>query len=300
MPEFALDPARPETAASMLEVLRASPQHDWLALLDTAFDHGMDDDDERSAFPIPPDAVNCYADIPILEDITFVAPVLIPLPPRSAAEQIANLIAHCSGRPMLSFLAVERGFTAKALAEQWKSLHWIYPEDGGRFLLRLADSRSLAILPEFMEAAQWQAFHDKVHDWRIIGRTGYLRELPLKKTDERLPFRLDLTEKQFAQMVELNEADNAFAELSGQRPSIIPEEMSGFRFYDIADRVLHYANKAGATHWGDKIALVGLAVGTDGELLKDPEAEAWLLAKDWEDGQVVAAMRAAPCLARWR
>lgn len=299
-PKFACDPAHHYAVPSLLEALRRGPEYDWFALLDTAFDHGADHEEEKSAFPIPPEAVNCYAGIPILEEIAFVAPVLIPLPPRSAAEQIANLVAHCSGRPMLSFLATERGFTAEMLAEQWKSLHWVYPEDGGRFLLRFADCRSLGILPEFMEAVQWQAFHDHIHEWYNVTRTGYPDELSLKKTGKRLPHRIDLTEKQFARMVAFNEIDNAFAEMSSQQPCIIPEEMSGSRFFLITSRTLHEATNAGSNHWGDKMILTALAVLSDGEILEDPEVEAWIQAKGWEEGQIAAAIRAAPCFERWR
>jgi hypothetical protein len=200
---------------------------------------------------------------------------------------------------MLSFLGAEKGMTAAEFAEQWKSLHWLYPEEGERYLLRMADTRTLANLPGFLEIEQWQAFHQNVVEWHIIGRHGKPEEISLKKTDKRLPFNLKVTEKQFARMVELDEPDTALSAINVLQLDAIPEGMTGYRFYALASRMLARATEYDITHWNDKISLIILTIGTNGEILNDADVDAWMKAKEWEDGKISSALGSASCFARW-
>jgi len=303
MIEFALNPATQETADQIVYTICARQDLDWFALLDTAFDYG------KPGFPLPPDAVNCFEGVIFLDDMKMLAPVLIPVGPSVASERVPPLIehrdGHCDepprdGRPMLSFLGVEKGLTAAELVEQWKGLHFVYPEDGERYLLRIADTRTLAKMPKFLEVEQWQALHQNIAEWHIIGRRGKLEEILLEKTDKRLPFKLNLTEKQFAKMVELDEPDNAISSINQLQLDIIPEDMTGYRFFDLASQMLWKTKQYGITSWNDIISLAILAVGTNGEILDDSDVDAWMQAKDWEEGKIGNVLYSAPCFARWR
>ena len=290
--EFAVDPANPEVADQIINMIR--PNLDWFALLDTAFDH------EKPGFSLPSDAVNCFQGIIFLDDLNGVAPVLIPLPLELAPERVPDLIKHRGNRPMLSFLGVEKGVSAADLAEQWETLHWLSPEEGKPYLLRMADTRTLPILPKILDTEQWQAIHQNIVEWHIISRRGKLEGIPLEKTDKRLPSKLEITEKRFAQIVELNEPDAMLSAINNRNSKAIPKDMTGYRFYNLASQMLGRTARYDITHWGDKVSLVILAVGTNGEVLDDPEVDAWMKAKEWEEGEAGTAAGSAPCFARWK
>jgi len=294
MIEFALNLALQDTADQIVYTIRAREDLDWFALLDTGFDHN------KPGFSLPADAVNCFEGIIFLDELKQVAPVLIPVPSSLAEERVPPLIEHRGVRPMLSFFGAKKGITAAEFAEQWKSLHFVYPEEGDRYLLRMADTRTLAKMPKFLNVEQWQAIHQNIAEWYIIGRNGKPEEILLEKTDKHLPFTLSLTEKQFAKMVELDEPDVALSSINRLQLDIIPEEMTGYRFYDLASKVLFKTKLYGITTWSDVISLTILAIGTDGEILDDPDVNAWMKAKDWEAGKMSNVLDSAPCFARWR
>jgi hypothetical protein len=291
--EFALNPPAPEAVDQFDCMVRAKQDLDWFALLDTAFDHG------KPGFAFPPDAVNCFQGAFSLDGLKKIAPVLIPLPLPLATERISALVEHRGNRPMLSFIGATKNFTVAELAEQWQSLHFIYPADGDHYLLRMADTRTLANLSKFLEIEQWQAFHQNIEKWHIIGRRGKSEEIWLEKTDKHPPSKLDVTEKQFAKMVELDEPDTALSVISNLQFNAIPEAMDGYRFYDLVTSLLWKTEQYGISHWGDKVSLIILAIGTNGEMLADTDVDAWMKAKEWEEGKIGTAMEAASCFQRW-
>jgi len=293
MIEFALNPASQEAAEQIVRTIRAKQHLDWFALLDTAFDH------EKPGFPLPQEAVNCFEGNVFLDDMKHVAPVLIPVPHALAPERIPLLIEHRGNRPMLSFIGAEKGVSAGEIAKQWKSLHFIYPEDGERYMLRFADTRTLPNLPRFLSVLQWQAFHQNIAEWHIIGRQGKPEEILLEKTDKRPPFKLSLTEKQFAKMVELDEPDVALSSINRAELDIIPENMTGFCLYDLICRSLEKTAEHGITHWSDKVSLIILAIEMNGEILEDADVDVWLKAREWEEGKISAAVSRASWLAKW-
>jgi hypothetical protein len=272
------DPTDPEAGGRLLATIESMPELTWLALVDTAFDY------RDGGFPLfANERISCYQDSP-LDSLLPASPCLVPLEPGEAGERLQTLIEHCSARPMLSFLAVERDTGSAGLVKQWSGLHKVKGADGDTFLLRFADTRTLAHLPEVLTPEQWQAWHQNVVDWRYINRRGQVTILPLPKADEELPENIRLDEKQFERILELAEPDTLLKSIyfHGSVPRV-PEDIPGSRLYELAERTLVKIHKAGIEDLGDRMLLFIRVLDTDGRLLDAPELDGFLEAKQWEE-----------------
>jgi hypothetical protein len=149
---FAQDGMAVSTVIDLLgEQVKAQPDLHWAALLDAAFDYPASE-----PMPYGANGVNCY----MLDDfkgLERAAPWLVPLPSCDAdQQQLRELLRHCRGRPMLSFVASRE--PTVTLKEAWAKLHWICAVDDQRMLLRMADTRILPVLPRVLTPKQWAAF----------------------------------------------------------------------------------------------------------------------------------------------
>ncbi len=94
--------------------------------------------------------------------------------------QLSNLLAHCSARPMLSFIALET--PVEHLVHAWRNVHLVKTSDDEQYLLRLADT-----LNDLLDLAQADAIwdyllHDEpslllaisraqtAHNWQLISQ----------------------------------------------------------------------------------------------------------------------------------
>ena len=289
MTEYFHDPVRPGAIKRLLDRIKTMSDQTWIALVDTAFDH------EKGGFPLfSSTRVNCYQSNISLESLQAAAPCLIALEADKWAEQAQTLIAHCGTRPMLSFLAVAQGVGSNDLAEQWQPLHWASSPDGGKYLLRFADTRSLACLPEILAPEQWRAWCRGVAEWQYFDREGELAALTLPEAGERIARNTRLDDGQFARLTELALPDAVLNFIDGQEPKHIPTNMLRSRVYHLAEKTLKKMRQAGIDPnniWGaDGVVLTVFTLKTDGKLLEAPELESFLHAKQWESGHIHEAL----------
>ena len=286
---LALAPTRPTTHENILQQMKATPPGlRWVALIDTLSDY------QKTPFPLPEDSLNCYAVAGQLATLKPVAPWLVPLHRASAPEQLAALIAHCDARPMLSFIVLPEDFELEALVDQWKTLHWVTPREGKKMLLRFADTRTLAILPKVLTPEQWRGWSENLAQWHLIGRNGALEKLPLPGADIKPKKKLDFDDAQLARMLELNEPDTALGSLLQWSPEALPENLTGYRYYELSTGALEQANQHKVEDWGERLTLICLAAVTDGKMLDDVEMNQWLAAHAWGKGQFSDAIAETP------
>lgn len=296
-PLYAQDATPIDPAADRLEdCIQAHPPCTWAALVDTAFDHGRATPALRRH-----DTFNCY-DFPDLKGLAGAAPCLLVLPGSHAPgfkTALRALLHHCSGRPMLSFVALRQDTTPRQAVEHWHPLHWAHTSDGQKLLLRFADTRTLAALPAVLAPPQWAAWTAPLSAWYAVDRTGAIAALPWPDgtASSAAARTLDIGDAQLAAFVESSEPDAALQFLREHLPDILPAGMTGHGFYRQASQALDRARQHGIANWGDQMALVAAALMSGGMLLRAPALDALLAARGWQPGQLGPHLAAQAALA---
>jgi hypothetical protein len=272
MIELALNPTAPQTEERLFDRIRAERVQNWYALIDTAFDY------RKPAFPLPAGSTPVYQGIG-LEDLQPVSPVLVPIDRKDTLHCIHELLAHCSGRPMLSILSTPPDIAAERLVEHWKPLHRVITPDGQKLLLRFADIRTLSHLPCTLKTEQWAAWHRDINEWHCINRRGDLELLPPPKTGSKPARDIRLEDDQFVHMLEATEADAILDFIRKNQPEALPEHLNGFQFYQYAELSLIKLRGHDIHSPPDAMSLVAGVINTDGLLLKAPQLDTLLSAK---------------------
>jgi hypothetical protein len=297
MIEFAQNPPVPGALAEISSLIASTRDGHWAALVDTAFDYL-----KKQTTPFIAEAINVYDNgNDAFASLRIAAPVLMPLPSKEVPEWLATLVEHCGARPMLSFIKLPKDIAWSQLVKQWEPLHRLHNPDGTRMLLRFADTRSLALLPQVLKPEQWWTWHKNIVEWRYLDRAGYFTLLPLEKTAHPLVQRTEVDDAQLARLTDAAEADSALDFILYAQPAALPESISGYRYHVAATNALAKATQYGIENWQDRVAIVSLAAVTDGKILEDSEANQWLAARTWESGCLgnVLTPDAAPWLVHY-
>jgi hypothetical protein len=240
---FAIDPLIPADIRNQLRLLVPTHAHlNWFALVDRSFDHGA----PRQVPAHPANVTRIYRGTP-LDDLREVSPVLIPIPLASngderLAEQFDALLAHCAGRPMLSFVACSSNKSAEDIAQAWDALHFVHDADGERFLLCFADTRVLHALPECLAPAHWAALHKAVLCWFAPDRRGKLVQLPPPPSTVRPQVPRQLSPETLARMLKANHADSVAAFWETSTPEWLPA-VNRARFWAILQAACREADE---------------------------------------------------------
>ena len=283
---FAQDPTDLKAAEKFLaDAFVAEPGLHWIALIDGAFDHGCD------AVGTIYKGLNCYAAEYPLNDLTGAAPWLIELDPfEKDHRQVAQLLAHCSGRPMLSVMASR--IPAWALGKRWLPLHHAHTNDKQRLLLRIADTRTLPLLPDILEPAQWAAIAAPLAHWFYVNREGaVVAGLLPEPTTVAPPTILRLSQAQLNAMVKACEPDAALDLLADQMPEVFAPNVSHGKLHDyIKRKTFGLIDRHGIENWTDKVSLVAAELLTNGKIHGTQKLEELLLTKAWQAGNLRKAL----------
>lgn len=295
MDYIAQAPLRMDSLDELLGRISQSQAPVWYALIDTAFDH------EKPPFPLPEGSLNCYEGHPILEKLAPVAPVLVPL----HRADISALLAHCDGRPMLSFLMLEEGQDVSMVVTQWMPLHRIEVPDGEQYLLRFADTYVLADFPKMLTEAQRLAWHVGIAEWHYINRAGVPQKLPhplwvdpmLKHLFKSKPQKeispakkIVLDDAQFASVMDRGETEEILAYFNEKKTSVFLKGIPGAEYYKYSEAALDVARRNGIENMKDKRFLVMINATTNGRFVQTPELEPYLKAKRWTAGGLGTAL----------
>ncbi|CAJ0820973.1 DUF4123 domain-containing protein [Ralstonia flaminis] len=192
----------------------------WYALIDSAFDHGAVPHDDLSG------AVNCYEG-EFIVGLPMVAPLLVPLSAQAPGQAaLTRLLAHCSGRPMMSLVATTGN--AQDLVSAWRLAYWAHLPESQKMLVRFADTRVLIELPQILLADQWRSYCAPITAWVVINRAGMPSLLP-KLAPGNAAQRLELDQAQLDALMSRTQPDAALdfmqRELPGAvSPALLPSE----------------------------------------------------------------------------
>jgi len=247
----------------------SSSNGNWFALLDKAFDF---DRKTPLRWPHPSEAIYKGAD-----GIDAVSPTLLVLSSRTSealAQEIACLLRHCQGRPMLSF--VQSSLDLADLAAAWQDIKWVYTEDGQRFLLRWADTRVLASLPDALQTHNWKRICRPLMAWLMPDRLGNLQTLTMRavmpdsagRTKHLVPFRLD--DKELTLLLEAAQPDVLISMLFEQIPDVLPVGADKAKVHGWVQQACEFAALHGIEVTGDQLALAATACLTEGTVFSHP------------------------------
>lgn len=280
---YGQDPAKISAVqADLIAQAAGQPDLHWAALIDAAFDYPS-----ANEAPYWIHGINCYGGA-AYEGLGKAAPVLVPLDPINDQTFLTRLLRHCYDRPMISFLASR--IELKQLSELWDPLHWVTAVDHQRMLLRLADTRTLAMLPRVLKPAQWAALSGPVAQWAIIDRLGNLASLAVAEADatkvQTIHFELD----QLAALLSAAEPDNVLSLLSDSMSDIFPKDMLGSMRYETVAESCELARKYEVSNWSDVVSLAVAAFLSQGQTNQEESLAAYLASKRWNVGDLGAGL----------
>lgn len=286
---FAQHPTTPQATQNLLEQIASEPAVHWYALYDSAFD--------PSPPSTPHEGVNCYS-LPAMSDLERVGPRLIPLHVREAhveqmEQRLAAYIARCSSRPMLSFIASHE--KPEDIAQHWSELHTVRTADRERYLLRIADTRTLPVLASVLAPAQWAAWTQPLKRWLLIDRSGALAELPWPDAAAApATAPLALSTFQIERLTQAAEPDALIAFFEDAMPDMAPspDEMQPSRWHASVAQTLKLARQHGVERFEDKVALLQATRLTGGAFLFDERVLGLLRSAAWTHGALSESLLA--------
>jgi hypothetical protein len=290
---FAQDPTTPQATQNLLEKIASESALHWYALYDSAFD--------PSPSSTPHEGVNCYS-WTVMSDLERVGPRLISLHVREApAEQIeqrlAAYIARCSSRPMLSFIASHE--KPEDIAQHWSELHMVRTADRERYLLRIADTRTLPVLASVLAPEQWAAWIQPLKRWLLIDRSGALTELPWPDAAAApATAPLALSTFQIERLTQAAEPDALIAFFEDAMPDMAPspDEMQPSRWHASVAQALTLARQHGVERFEDKVAFLQATRLTSGACLLDKRVLGLLRSAAWTHGTLSKSLLATGVL----
>jgi hypothetical protein len=263
-------PQAPDLLSQALTRLQASPSSGrWFALLDKAFDH-----DHRATLRWPHPSLAIYKGT---DDIEAISPTLLSLSPYSSealAQEMARLLRHCQGRPMLSF--VQTTLEMPDLAAAWQDVKWVHTEDGQRFLWRLADTRVLSSLADALQPHNWERLCKPLLAWHIVDRVGSLQPLrmpmPVSGGAEvpKPPGAFQVDDKELTLLLDAAQPDVLINTLFEQIPDVLPTGADQAKVHAWVRQACDLAAQHGLVATGDQLALAATACCTEGMVLDDP------------------------------
>lgn len=150
-------------------------------------------------------------------------PFVVPLGEAPSAKEISRLIGAAKRNPMISFIASRTD--AKGLARELQQLLIAHTDDGMRWPLRFADTRVLPVLlGQLSGAKNHHALSADISAWwwpRRDGRTDVFINTGTAKPSGPENQRLELSDKQFANMMNAAQPDAVIAQLHQACPDIL-------------------------------------------------------------------------------
>ena len=150
-------------------------------------------------------------------------PFVIPLCEATSEREVSRLIGAAKASPMISFVASRSDATKLVWALQ--ALLVAHTDDGMRWPLRLADTRVLPVfLGELARAESRHVLTTDIHAWWWPRRDGQLDAF-LNPTASTSPDpaiqKLELSDRQFARMMNAAQPDSVIARLHQACPDIL-------------------------------------------------------------------------------
>lgn len=240
--------------------IEAEPEAmNWYALLDAGFDYG------RSQPRLPGTTWPLYCQ-PEWGELRDASPLLVEVS-WEEPHALSKLLRHCQGRPMLAFVA--SSLDAQALCDAWQRCLQVETEDGQGYLLRFADTRIAAVLPQALHPASWQRLCAPLRQWLIVDRVGNMQPLALPQ-EQALANEEDtwvLSNQEMAALLQESLPDTLADQLHDHFPDLLPP--SGAQLHGWLQRAGLRLAEQGVENAPDQLTLAVAVCLSQGRLLED-------------------------------
>lgn len=267
----------------------AHPQLHWAVLLDSAFDY-----ETKANTDILGPHLNCYSRVNELDNLAPVAPCLYAMDASATGlKTCETLLVHASGRPMLSVVASLASLDD--LVKTWAPLHWVYasdPQDKQRFVLRMADTRTLPKLPQLLSPADWQALRGPLELWFVVDRTGKLTALPAAPEGTQASKRIAVDAKTLSKMVDQAMPDTLLQHMVERAFEDIDPKQPRLNVFKLMRNAYALAVEYNINQMDDLSALAYCTLLTQGAALEHVEVLALLRDKAYVPGSLNDALAA--------
>jgi hypothetical protein len=289
MSNYAVDPLNVlEVKRDLAQRLVIPPRSGtWCALVDTAFDHG------GRSLQWTGRRLSLYSDGP-LAGLNAISPQLLPLdiPDQGSLDkQLARLLRHCQGKPMLSF--VHTTASPESLFAAWQMVLQVCTDDGQPFVLRFADSRVSPALAASLGAETWTRMTRLLDQWLIINREGQVQDLPtLDQATEAVTGdhqSLKLTASELDKLLHFGLPD-ALINALDEHFSDLLASTKGALLHRRMQAVCALAKEHDIEDFPDLMALAVADLAMDGQLVVDERLPAWIDQTVWKRGHLDDAL----------
>lgn len=277
---FAVERTQWDVANQLGKEISGSASLEWMALVDGAFDYGQQEVEwQQNAIPL-------YKRGGRLHDLSEASPYLIPLDPHSPSllSSLRGLLAHCSGRPMLSFIASRA--VAQKLCDSWQNCLWATLDNETPYLLRFADTRVLPVLAQFLAPASWERLTDGVQRWHIVDRAGSLQSMPCGTGASPVSGRIQLSQAELGALLDATLPDTVIDVVHQNMPDLLHQQRPS-ALHRRARLICDLATKHDVDALPDIVALMTFELVTGCNVAEEPKIGALLSSRKWERGSLI-------------
>ncbi|WP_332855494.1 DUF4123 domain-containing protein [Duganella sp. S19_KUP01_CR8] len=199
-----------------------------------------------------------------------VSPILIDIERAYICNRLDAVMTLVNAlRPQLGISFIETELTLIKLQEHLRQFIYVKTEDNMELTLRFADCAVLAALSVCLTADQWSSIVAPFECWKIHGRDGKLKSLPILKSDASLTAPLLLNDDQIASLKSAMSVDQLLANLRKMRPDQ-SYDYSTLKSYEYAEQALQIWLSAGHTEDTELLLFTRDVFDSDGRLLLQP------------------------------
>lgn len=292
---FAVDQIAPNFTDELLHAFELAKRHNGklslYALIDTSFEYA----NPRAGRPIWKGQEASLYQGSGLDALLNASPCLFKLADDEnlARVQMRRLLDHCSGKPMLSFIASE--FDSSALVQTFKDFLEVKSVDKQQFVLRFADARILAGLDSILQGNNTYGWRRGIAHWWLPNRQGRLSQLPDHACNEddnaRTITGLALSQDAFNQLVDDGETDAVLDAIFDQNPAVLEEALPSENYF-LVQRLLAQTARFEIKNFPDVVMFCTTALFTSEYFYSHPRFKEVLGLKAWPAGELGTALYA--------
>ncbi len=199
-----------------------------------------------------------------------VSPILIDIERAYICNRLDAVMTLVNAqRPQLGISFIETELTLTKLREHLSQFIYVKTEDNVELTLRFADCAVLAALAACLTAEQWSSVVAPFENWKIHGRDGSLKSLPILKSDMPLTAPLLLSDGQIASLKSAMSVDQLLANLRKMRPDQ-SYDYSTLKSYEYAEQARQIWLSSGHSEDTELLLFTRDVFDSDGKLLLQP------------------------------
>lgn len=202
-----------------------------------------------------------------------VSPILIDIERAVVCNRLDAVMALVNAvRPQMGISFIDTELTLTQLQAHLRQFIYIKAEDDTELTLRFADCTVLPALATFLTEVQWSSIVTPFQNWKIHGRDGKLKPLPIFESDASLTSPLSLSDGQVASLRNAMGADQLLANLRKMRPGD-SSSYSTLKAYEYAEKTRQIWLSAGLDEDTELLLFARDVFDTDGRLLQHPSLQ---------------------------